>query len=229
MKAVSRLPALTALVVSSVLLLSGTAFAHITVQPEGVAAKGGYATVNFVVANENRDNSSMVKLEVTFPVKHPLSCVMPQPVPGWKAWVTETKLPKPLTLYGKQLTEAASKITWTADGGKLAPGEFQQFPVSLGRLPDDADKLVFKAVQTFDNLATESWFEESGKSLAEPARSAPVLVLSAQPGDRHSKSEDAASHAEAADTLARVLAIVGFLVGVAGVAVGALTGCRPSA
>ena len=67
---------------SAVLVLSGPAFAHVSVQPQGEAAKGGYATINFKVPNE-RDNASTTKLEVNFPTDHPLASVMPQPVPGW--------------------------------------------------------------------------------------------------------------------------------------------------
>ncbi|MFD7439815.1 YcnI family protein [Streptomyces sp. NPDC059909] len=249
MNNVSRLAVAGAVAASSVLLLSGTAFAHVSVQPQGEAAKGGYATVNFKVPNE-RDNASTVKLEVTVPADHPLSSVMPQPVPGWKAEVTRTKLAKPLTVHGKQITEAVSKITWTADGGKIEPGQFQQFPVSLGQLPEDTDQLVFKALQTYDNKEVVRWIEESKEGAAEPEHPAPVLPLSAATGDHHgggaTKADDksdesasghhdadakteAAAHSDAGDTTARVLAVVGIVIGAAGVAFGVLAGRRRSA
>ncbi|MFE3329582.1 YcnI family protein [Streptomyces sp. NPDC059176] len=241
----SRLVVAGGIAASSVVLLSGTAFAHVSVQPQGAAAKGGYATVNFKVPNE-RDNASTVKLEVTVPAEHPLSSVMPQPVPGWKAEVTKTKLAKPLDVHGKQITEAVSKITWTADGGKIAPGEFQQFPVSLGRLPEDTDKLVFKALQTYDNKEVVRWIEEPKEGAAEPENPAPVLALSAASTDDHhggaaadgkghddEKEHAAEDETEAAagssDTTARVLGVVGILVGAAGVAFGVLAGRRRTA
>ncbi|MFE6228259.1 YcnI family protein [Streptomyces sp. NPDC057854] len=168
---------------ASVVLLSGTAFAHVSVQPEGEAAQGGYATVNVKVPNE-RDNASTIKVEVNFPVDHPLASVMPQPVPGWKAEVTRTKLDKPLTLHGKQINEAVSKVTWTADGAKIGPGQFQQFPLSLGRLPEDADQLVLKAIQTYDNKEVVRWIEEQ-KGSEEPQNPAPVLKLSPAGEDHH--------------------------------------------
>ncbi|MEV8155341.1 DUF1775 domain-containing protein, partial [Streptomyces fradiae] len=103
---VSRLPSRLALVggtaVSSVLLLSSAAYAHVTVQPQGEAAKGGYATVNFKVPNE-RDGASTVKLEVTLPTDHPLASVMPQPVPGWTVVVEKAKLAKPLDVPAVRL------------------------------------------------------------------------------------------------------------------------------
>ncbi|MEU3300942.1 YcnI family protein [Streptomyces sp. NPDC006678] len=245
MNKISRLAVASGVAASSVLLLSGTAFAHVSVQPQGEAAKGGYATVNFKVPNE-RDNASTVKVEVTVPAEHPLSSVMPQPVPGWKAEVTKTKLAKPLTVHGKQITEAVSKVTWTAAGGKIEPGQFQQFPVSLGQLPEDADQLVFKALQTYDNKEVVRWIEEPKEGAAEPEHPAPVLALSAATGDHHgggaaSDDKNAAAHdkkhdaadekttAATSDTTARVLGVVGILVGAAGVAFGVLAGRRRAA
>ncbi|MER7662194.1 MULTISPECIES: YcnI family protein [unclassified Streptomyces] len=241
----SRTAVVSGVAASSVLLLSGTAFAHVGVQPQGEAAKGGYATVNFKVPNE-RDNASTVKLEVSLPADHPMASVMPQPVPGWKAVVTKTKLAKPLEVHGKQITEAPSKITWTAAGGKIAPGEFQQFPVSLGRLPEDTDQLVFKALQTYDNKEVVRWIEEAKEGAAEPEAPAPVLKLAAAAEDGHGAAGAAASNADAkgtaadgsktatasaddTDTFARVLGVVGILVGAAGVAFGVLAGRRRTA
>ncbi|MGX1882442.1 YcnI family copper-binding membrane protein [Streptomyces sp. NPDC055287] len=231
---------------STVLLFAGTAFAHVGVQPVGPAEKGGYATVNVKVPNE-RDNASTVKLEVSFPTGHPLSSVMPQPVPGWKTEVTKTKLDKPLKVHGKEIDEAVSKVTWT--GGKIGPGQFQQFPLSLGQLPEDADQLVLKAVQTYDNEEVVRWIEEPKEGEEEPQSPAPVLKLTEPTGDDHHgasggeaksdeketgkahnaghKSETAdAGDTAASDTTARVLGIVGILVGVAGVAFGVLAGRR---
>ncbi|WP_318208318.1 MULTISPECIES: YcnI family protein [unclassified Streptomyces] len=239
---------------SSVVLLSGTAFAHVSVQPQGEAAKGGYATVNIKVPNE-RDNASTVKVEVNFPLDHPLASVMPQPVPGWKAEVTKSKLSKPLELHGKTINEAVSKVTWTADGSKIGPGQFQQFPLSLGQLPEDADQLVLKAIQTYDNKEVVRWIEEQKEGAEEPQNPAPVLKLSAASADHHGAAAPSASasasasaatdekaghHDEAdakketaaagsSDTTARILGVIGILVGIAGVAFGVLAGRRRTA
>ncbi|AWK10053.1 YcnI family copper-binding membrane protein [Streptomyces spongiicola] len=256
---VSRLAVAAAAAASSALLLCGPAFAHVSVQPEGEAAKGGFATVNFKVPNE-RDNASTVKLEIALPADHPLSSVLPQPVPGWKAEVTTAKLDKPLTVHGRQVTEAASKITWTSAGGRIGPGQFQQFPVSIGQLPEDTGKLVFKALQTYDNKEVVRWIEEPQDGAAEPDYPAPVLTLTAATGDHHGGSgagkaadgahsaehpdgegtddkaaedkaadEESTAAASTTDSTARILAVVGILVGAAGVAFGVLAGRRRSA
>ncbi|GAB7102917.1 YcnI family protein [Streptomyces phaeofaciens JCM 4814] len=239
----SRFAAAAVVAGSAVLVLSGPAFAHVSVQPEGTAAKGGYAVVDFKVPNE-RDNASTTKLEVTFPTDHPLASAMPEPIDGWKIQVTKATLAKPIELHGKQISEAVSKITWTATGKGVEPGFFQKFPVSVGTLPEDTDELVFKAIQTYSNKEVVRWIEVQEDGAEEPENPAPVLALSAASEDGHhgasadEASDESADDAEAAattteaadtdssDTTARVLGVVGIVVGAAGVAYGVLAGRR---
>ncbi|MFC4501183.1 MULTISPECIES: YcnI family protein [Streptomyces] len=240
----ARLAAAAAVAGSAVLVLSSPAFAHVSVQPDGTAAKGGYALVNFRVPNE-RDNATTTKLEVTFPADHPLASVMPEQIDGWKIAVTKSKLAKPLEMHGRQITEAVTKVTWTAEDKGIATGFVQRFPVSMGALPDDADELVFKAIQTYSNKEVVRWIEVQENGAEEPENPAPVLALSDAAEDEHAhgataeKASDEAEDAEAAaatteaadssggtDTTARVLGVVGIVVGAAGVAYGVLAGRR---
>ncbi|MFJ8823772.1 YcnI family protein [Streptomyces sp. NPDC102467] len=247
MKKMSRAALVGAAAVSSVVLVSAPAFAHVSVQPEGAAAKGGYAVVDFKVPNE-RDDAATTKLEVNFPTEHPLASVMPEPIPGWKAEVTKTKLDKPLEMHGEKITEAVSKVTWTATGSGdskgVQPGFFQKFPLSIGALPTDVDQLVFKAIQTYDNKEVVRWIEPQEKGQEEPENPAPTLELTAAADDEHGASGASADDADGADkkeaaaasstssdssdsdTTARVLGIVGIVVGGAGVAFGVLAGRR---
>ncbi|WP_306324015.1 MULTISPECIES: YcnI family protein [unclassified Streptomyces] len=244
MKQMSRAALVGGAAVSSVVLLSAPAFAHVSVQPEGEAAKGDYAVVDFKVPNE-RDDSATTKVEINFPAEHPLASVMPEPVPGWKADVTKKKLDKPMEMHGEKITEAVSKVTWTATGSGddkgVQPGYFQKFPVSIGQLPTDTDQLVFKALQTYDNKEVVRWIEPQVKGQEEPENPAPVLELSAAAEDGHgasgasddsakkeaaAASTDASSDSSGSDTTARVLGVVGILVGIAGVAFGVVAGRR---
>lgn len=240
----SRIAAAAAVAGSAVLALSTPAFAHVSVQPEGTAAKGGYAVVDFKVPNE-RDDASTTKLEVNFPADHPLASVMPQRIDGWTAKVTKSKLDKPLELHGKKIDEAVTKVTWTADGKGIEPGFFQKFPLSLGTLPEDTDELLFKAVQTYSNNEVVRWIEVQQDGQEEPDNPAPVLTLSAASADEHGhgsttaqdasdkKAETAAASdsgsSGGSDTTARVLGVTGIVVGAAGVAYGVLAGRRRSA
>jgi hypothetical protein len=75
-------------------------------------------------------------------------------VPGWTAEVTTSTLPAPVkTASGTDITEAVTKVTWTAQPGTKIAGtsEFQEFEVSAGPLPSNVDELVLPAVQTYDN------------------------------------------------------------------------------
>ncbi|MFE2548792.1 YcnI family protein [Streptomyces sp. NPDC059355] len=232
----SRVSFAAALAAGSVLVLSGTAFAHVSVQP-GDAVKGGYATINFKVPNE-RDNASTTQLEVNFPVDQPLTSVMPQDIPGWTVTIEKSKLDKPLTVHGKQVNEAVTKVTWS--GGKIEPGKFQQFPVSVGKLPDNADQMVFKAIQTYDNNEVVRWIEETKAGAAEPQNPAPVLKLTAAKaaddhhgdGDKNAAAKDDKGHGEAAksssDTTARALGVAGIVIGLGGVAFGVASRRRAS-
>ncbi|MFJ9612585.1 YcnI family copper-binding membrane protein [Streptomyces noursei] len=238
-----RLPVVGGIAAGSVLLLAGPAFAHVTVQP-GTAPKGGYATVDIKVPNE-RDNASTVKVEVSLPTDHPLASVMPQPVPGWKVDVTKSKLAKPLEMEGEKINEAPSKITWTADGKGIEPGQFQQFPLSVGQLPSDTDQLVFKALQTYDDKEVVRWIEPAKEGGPEPESPAPVLKLvsadaqgtgqgpadgkNGKNGKNGAKDGSTDAAAATSDTTARVLAVGGIVVGIVGVAVGVLAGRRRNA
>ncbi|MCX3058481.1 YcnI family copper-binding membrane protein [Streptomyces beihaiensis] len=251
MKKTARAALVGGAAVSSVALLSAPAFAHVSVRPEGAAAKGGFAVVDFKVPNE-RDKAATTKVEVAFPTDHPLASVMPEPVPGWKVEVTKSKLDKPIELEGQKINEAVTKVTWTATGSGdakgIQPGYFQKFPVSVGQLPTDTDQLVFKALQTYDDKEVVRWIEPQQKGQPEPENPAPTLELTAASDDGHGSSGAASDDrsgksgqnakggsAEAAasssassgsDTTARVLGIVGIVIGAAGVAFGVLAGRR---
>ncbi|MFD3586735.1 YcnI family protein [Streptomyces sp. NPDC058683] len=239
---VSRLAAVTAVAGTAVLAVSSPAFAHVSVQPEGTAAKGGYAVIDFKVPNE-RDDASTTKLEVNFPTDHPLASVMPQPMAGWKVEVTKSKLAKPLEMHGEKIDEAVTKVTWTAEDKGIEPGYFQKFPLSVGALPEDTDELVFKAIQTYSNKDVVRWIEVQQEGQEEPENPAPALALSAATDDHHgttttaedtaaktetTASDDSGSSSGGSDTTARVLGVVGIVVGAAGVAYGVLAGRRRS-
>ncbi|MFC8507705.1 YcnI family protein [Streptomyces sp. NPDC057411] len=244
MRTFARLGVVT-LTAAAGLALASPAFAHVSVQPEGTAAKGGYATVNVKVPNE-RPNASTVKVELTLPADHPLASVMPQAVPGWTIDVTRTKLAKPLTLHGKSITEAVSKVTWTATDKGIQPGYFQKFPLSLGKLPEDTDELVLKALQTYDNKEVVRWIEPPVEGQEEPEHPAAVLKLSAasdthhdapaastEPAAKPSADDghgDAKAEAEAHDDSEhgseRWLGIAGIVLGAAGLVTALVTSRR---
>ena len=156
-------------------LWAGPASAHVTVNPKE-APQGSFAKLTFRVPNET-EKTDTTKVEVALPADAPLGFVSVKPVPGWTAQVTKAKLDKPIKTDDGEVTEAPSRITWTAaaDAG-IKPGEFQEFDLSAGPLPGDKTTMVFKALQTYSDGTVVRWIDEpTGKD--EPEHPAPVLTL----------------------------------------------------
>ncbi len=227
-----RLAAVTAGAAAITLGLALPALAHVTINP-GSAQQGGFTKVAFRVPNE-RDDASTTKLEVAFPTDHPLAFVSVKPVPGWDVKVVEGKLPKPITTEYGELTEAVTKVTWS--GGKIDPGQFQEFEVSMGALPTDTDQLVFPATQTYSGGEVVKWADEPKADGSEPERPAPTLKLTPAPagGDGHGTSTPSATApavsapsvapvaaSESSDGTARLLGGAGLVLGLAGLVVAA--------
>jgi uncharacterized protein YcnI len=157
------------------LAIAAPASAHVTVNP-GTATQGGYTKVTFRVPNET-DNTDTTKLEVNLPTDTPIASVSLKPVAGWTAVTVESKLATPVTTDDGQVTEAISKITWTAtSAAAIKPGQFQEFDVSLGPLPKTG-QLVFKALQTYSDGTIVRWIDEPASDGTEPEHPAPTLKL----------------------------------------------------
>lgn len=183
---------------AALLLGSGIASAHVSANVIGeAAAQGGYTKITFRVPNEE-EAAGTVKLEVSFPTDTPLSGARTKPMPGWKSTVTMTKLAKPVEVNNADVTEAVGKITWTADPGtRIAPGQFQEFEVSAGPLPE-TDELVMPATQTYDNKKVVVWDTPTKEGEAEPEHPAPAIELSpAEEGGDHHGGAAASGHDEA--------------------------------
>ncbi|GLX02486.1 YcnI family protein [Microtetraspora sp. NBRC 16547] len=233
--AARRTAAVTAGALAVTLGLAVPALAHVTVNP-GTAVKGSWSKLAFRVPNE-RDNASTTKIEVEFPTDNPLPFVSVRPVPGWDVKVIEGKLPAPVVSdSGDTITESVLKITWT--GGKIGPGQFQEFEASVGPLPTKVDELTFPTTQTYSNDEVVKWADPAKPDGSEPDHPAPTLKLVAADDDTaggHGATASsaapsvAASNAEAAssdtggsssDGTARLIGAIGIVVGLAGTAVG---------
>ena len=63
------------------------------------------------------DTASTTKLEANLPTGTPIASVSLKPLPGWTAKTTTTKLATPIKSDDGEITEAVSKIDWTASPG----------------------------------------------------------------------------------------------------------------
>lgn len=216
-----RAGTVAAVTAATVLLAAGAAGAHVTVHPETYAKGATDGVLTFRVPNEE-DSASTTKVQVFLPTDHPVLGVLVHPQDGWTAKVTTTKLKTPVKTDDGTITEAASEITFS--GGKIGAGQYEDFDVAFGQLPDDTGRLVFKTLQTYSDGKVARWIEEPSGG-QEPDNPAPVLKLTA--GDATAApapAKTAAATAEAAgtsDSTARGLGIAGLAVGVLGLAAAA--------
>jgi periplasmic copper chaperone A len=215
-----------AAVLAGLFLFAAPASAHVTVNPDE-AEKGGFARLAFRVPNES-DTASTVKLEVVLPENAPVGSVSIMPVAGWTPQVERRTVNPPLDVHGTQVSDVVSKITWTAAAGEgVNPGEFIEFPVSMGPLPD-TDMMVFKAIQTYSDNNVSRWIEEPQPGTEESENPAPVLALvSSSP--QSPPAAAAAAPAEddgVAEGLAVILAVVALIAGLGGLVLGGLAFSR---
>lgn len=197
--------------------LAAPASAHVTVNPSA-ATQGSYSKVSFRVPNE-KDDAPTVKLELFLPPETPVASVTLKPTPGWSAVTEKSKLATPIKTHDSEITVAVTKITWTAaEGQGIAPGQFQEFDVSLGPLPE-TDQIVFKALQTYSDGDIVRWIDPPKADGSEPEHPAPVLKLAKGNGDAHGAAgTETEADAHADDSGSGLGA--GIWLGIAGVALG---------
>jgi periplasmic copper chaperone A len=166
----------TRIAVLSTVALAALAFvaiaqAHVTVHPNALPS-GGFTVINVQVPNE-RDKASTVRVDVQFP--NGIYIASPAVTPGWKTRVITKKLPKPVEIEpGFSVSSRVDRVVFT--GGRIGPGQFLSFPVSIKAPAAKAGTLLtFKALQTYSNGEVVRW-------IGNPTADAPapqVLIRSA--------------------------------------------------
>jgi periplasmic copper chaperone A len=202
MRIIHRTVCVIALAATLILLPARAAQAHVTVRADNTAP-GSYAKYTVRVPNES-DTASTTKIELKLPAGFEQASV--QPKPGWTV----------------QLANAELIIS----GGKIAPGQFDEFSFSA-RNPETAADLTFPAIQTYDDGTVANWIGQPGTD--EPA---PVVKIAGTPeadggGAEHAGAQPSSvetSSAQAtpspASNTAMPMAIAALLVGLLGVGIG---------
>jgi uncharacterized protein YcnI len=149
------------LAASAALLAPAVAQAHISIHPNAVPA-GAFATLTFRVPNES-DSASTTKLAIQMPPG--FTDVSAAPPPGWSFSVKTRKLATPITTDAGTVTTEVSELDFS--GGKVPPGQFGQFPISVVIPGRAGDVLAFKTVQTYSNGQVDSWI--GSPTSAQPA------------------------------------------------------------
>jgi periplasmic copper chaperone A len=179
------------------LLVPATAGAHVTLQPNE-APEGAYTVLDVRVPNES-DSENTTKVAVQFP--EGFGDVSYQPVPGWKVEVVHDKLKKPIQTDDGPITEGVKEVIFS--GGKLPPGEFQDFPLSV-QIPGKAgEELTFKAVQTYEGevvrwIGAPETEHPAPQVLVTPPKE-PGAATVAQSGGGEPTAEAASSSSDSSD------------------------------
>ncbi len=201
----------------------GQASAHVSVDTLGTAHQGDeLVKLGFGVPNES-DTAGTVKVEVQMPQDTPLTFVAVQPKAGWEVSTTTRTLDTPITGESGTIDSVIDTVTWTAVGDTvIGPGQFDQFWLSAGSMPEDADALEFPTVQTYDNGDVVRWIEPESSSGEEPEHPIPTLQLVAADAAVETPADTPADTPAATDDDGvDGLTIVALVVGILGLAAGA--------
>ncbi|PJJ71943.1 uncharacterized protein YcnI [Diaminobutyricimonas aerilata] len=209
------------------------ASAHVTVAPDDVDP-GDYALVTVKVPNESA-TAGTSQVAMTLPSDTPFTSVRFVPVPGWTVELQRETLDEPVTVGENEITEAVTRVVWTAaPGSEIADGQLQTFQLSLGPVPDTGTVLL-PTDQTYTDGEVVSWSEED----PDAEHPAPALYVNDEPAGGHHgaaaddhgsdaaepETDSAAQTTDAApvDVLARVLGVLGLVVGAVGVVIALLS------
>jgi uncharacterized protein YcnI len=192
------------------LALPAAAAAHVTLQP-AEAPSGGFARLDVRVPNEDPSKAT-TKVEVQMPPGFAEAAY--EPVPGWRVAVAKRKLATPVkTDEGDTLTEEVARITFTAAGNGIAPGQFQDFGLSVGLPKRPAGtKLTFKALQTYRGGKVVRWIGAPGSD--QPAPQVTLVPAAATRAPAATSSDDGEDGSD------NTLAIIGIIAGALGLLAG---------
>ena len=196
------------------LAASSPAWAHVTVHPNTLPAGSSDVELTFRVPNE-RDNANTVTVQVFFPTRLPLLTVNVLPIPGWTATVHTQSLATPIKTDDGPVSQIVSDVTWKATSGGIAPGQYEDFSVAAGLVPDKPAQLVLKALQTYSSGEVVRWIEVSVAGQPQPDFPAPVLSLIPKVAATVTTGGAAKSGAAGSSTTSDALAIAALVLGAA--------------
>ena len=210
-----------------------SASAHVSLE-ENTATPGTFTTLTFRVPNETADGASTNKVTVTMPTGAGLlGSVSYIPVAGWSADVVTSRLATPITHGDDTITEAVTRVTFTAfPGSEYGPDSLGVFKLFVGPVPE-VGHLTLPVQQGYTDGSVVSWNGDTGSEHPAPvlyvddkpvsdhdADSAPVATVA--PSADHSVGQSAAQP----DVVARALGGVGLVLGAVALVI-AIVGRRP--
>ncbi len=228
---IKRHLAIPAVVAGTLLALAAptAASAHVSASASS-SAPGAYTVVTLSVPHGCEGSPTQV---VTIDIPESVPSVTPTINPLWTVEKVMVPLDEPVeSAYGEPLTERVGQIVYTSTSGGLIDGFRDTFELSL-QLPDgeEGDAVEFRTTQTCTE-GTAVWegedvpsvvlagAAEAGHGASDEAAddsAAETATTTAAEGDASAASATATATGQG-DVLARVLGVLGLLVGTVGVA-----------
>ena len=199
--------------VAVALILPTAAQAHVTLQPSEQPA-GEFVRADVRVPTEG--DSPTKKVEVQFPPGFLFASY--QPVPGWKGKITTEKLAKPVPSPEPgepPIEEQVKQVSFTATDAGLAPGQFQDFGLSLLMPDKPGTTLTFKAIQTYANGDVVRW-------IGPPDSEEPAPQVDLTSGTQTPATSAATTSSKDDDDASKELGIAALVLGGLGLLVGAV-------
>lgn len=140
-------------------VLAPAALAHVSVNP-GVAEADSFARFAVRVPNEQPDAATV---EVSMQIPEGVAFLSFQPLPGWERTVETEPVAETTTEEAAAGEESAheepeariASVTWS--GGRIEPGEFQEFGISMKLPATPGEALVFPTTQTYSTGEVVRW------------------------------------------------------------------------
>jgi uncharacterized protein YcnI len=200
-----------------ILAMTGTAFAHVTVDPPS-APQGGTVKLSFLCPNEE-PTEKVTRLQIFFPVPPatPIPTVTVEPKPGWRFRLTIKHLTKPIITDDGAISDIVSEIDWqaTSPAAEIGAHEFGEFTIDADGLPTNETQVVFKALQTYSKGDIVRWIQPVLATGPEAEHPTPILQLTNPNGSSTPTSTPHATATAAVnDNSARALAIIAIALGV---------------
>jgi uncharacterized protein YcnI len=197
--AVAASAALAGSVVVLPLALPPSAAADVTVKADDTSP-GGSSKLTFRVPNES-ETAGTTRVAVMLPTEAPFASVSVRPVPGWTAELQRQPLAAPQQVGDLTLDELVTGVVWTAQPGvQIGPGQFEEFELAVGPLPEEAGTLSFPAEQGYSDGTTVLWDQFTPAGGEEPERPAPTIEVGgsaeAEDGKGRTDEEKAARREE---------------------------------
>ena len=133
--------------IAALTMTAGSLFAHVTVQPK--QSKTG-ASEKYTIRVPTEKFIPTVRIEVEFPANLAVSSF--EPKPNWK--IEEKK-------------DSSGRVAGVTLSGSIPPGESLGFTFTA-RNPGDAGKLIFKAIQTYEDGTKVEWTGPEGSRTPAP-------------------------------------------------------------